>query len=121
MPGQLDNVLRPVAERLIEQFGGPLVYRRVSRAFDASSGKTTQTETVVNVIGTPPEPYNERRLDGTTIQVGDITSSIKALNLGFTPEVGDKVTFDSALWQVVGVTPVYSGALPALYELQLRQ
>ena len=121
MPGQLDSVLRPVAERLIEQFGGAIQYRQVTRAYSASTGKTTESETALSVIGTPPEPYNESRIDGTVVQVGDISTLIKALNLGFTPEVGDKVTFNAETWQVVGVTPIYSGALPAAYELQLRQ
>ena len=121
MVGQLDSVMRPVAERLIEQFGGPMVYSRITETFDATSGKTSQSAATFNVIGTPPAPYNQSRVDGTVVQVGDLKTLLKALNLGFTPAIGDKVDFNSTVWQVVGVRPIYSGALPAAFELQLRQ
>lgn len=121
MAGQLDSVMRPVAERLIEQFGGPMVYSRITETFDAASGKTSQTAATFNVIGTPPAPYNQGRIDGTVIQVADLKSLLKALNLGFTPTIGDRVNFNEMVWQVVGVRPIWSGALPAAYEIQLRQ
>jgi len=121
MPGQLDSVLRPVAERLIENFGIPITYRRLTKTFSAATGKNTTTETLFSTISSPPEPVNNQRIDGTAIQVGDMLTLLKSLNLGFTPSIGDRVTIGADLWQVVGVTPLYSGALVAAYELQLRQ
>lgn len=121
MPGQLDSIMRPVAERLIEQFGGPMVYSRTTESFDVGSGIASQSAATFNVIGTPPSPYKQNRIDGTVIQIGDLETLVKALNLGFEPAIGDKVNFNSTEWQVVGVMPIFSGALPAAYRLQLRQ
>lgn len=126
MPGALDSVLRPVAEKLIEQFGGPATYRVVSESFSATTGVVTATETAYSVIMTPPEPFIQARYAAglgaeAAVQVGDMRALVKGQNLGFTPSLGDRVTYTGTDWQVVGVTPLYSGALPAAYELRLRQ
>ena len=132
MPGQLDAILRPVAERLIETFGGPLQYIRTTETFDASTGKTSQSETTVSVIGTPPEPLSKRLASGEsyravlgevfdTVEAGDLITTVKGLNLGFVPQLGDKVVFNGTTWQIVRIDPLYSGALPAAYTLQIRQ
>lgn len=132
MPGLLDNVMRPVAERLIESFGGPLTYIRTTETFDPDSGKTSQSEVESTVIGTPPVPLSKRLASGEnfravygevfdTVQAGDLITTLKALNLGFTPVIGDKVIFQGTRWQIVRIDPLYSGALAAAYTIQMRQ
>ena len=121
MTGALDNIMRPLAQDLIEKFGGSVSYFQTTETYDATTGKTSQTETERTVVITPPQPYNQNRINDTTIQVGDLETMVKALNLGFTPAIGDKVLFDGSRWQVVSVMPLYSGALAAAYTLQLRQ
>lgn len=121
MPGALDSTLRNVAEQLIERFGGAGTYRRVVETFSAATGQVSKTETLHSVISTPPEPYNQNRIDGDVVQVGDLRTMLKAQNLGFVPSVGDLFTFNGTTWQVVRVEPLYSGAQAAAYEIQLRQ
>jgi len=121
MPGLLDGVMLPLAENLIESFGGAITYTQTSETFSATTGKTTVMETNHSVIMTPPAPYNVNRIDGSVVQVGDLEAMLKAQNLGFVPAAGDKVTFNGTDWQVVGVKPLFSGALAAAYTIQLRQ
>ena len=121
MPGQLDSSLRQAAERLIDAFGGTISYLRTTETFSADTGKITQSETAFTTVASPPEPFRQNRVDGTTIQVGDMKMLLKALNLPFTPTIGDKLIHAGVRWQVVAVMPIYSGELPAVYEVQLRQ
>lgn len=132
MPGQLDTVMRATAERLIEAFGGVIQYIRTTETFDAATGKITQTEATSAVVSTPPVPLSKRQASGQayrnvageifdTVQAGDLVTSIKALNLGFVPAIGDKVIFDGERWQIIRIDPTYSGELAAMYTLQIRQ
>lgn len=132
MPGLLDGIMRNTAERLIESFGGPITYIQTTETFDASVGKTTQTEVAVTVISTPPVPLSKRLASGQdyravygevfdTVQAGDLITTLKAQNLGFVPAIGDKIIFNGSRWQIVRVDPLYSGALAAAYTVQMRQ
>lgn len=132
MPGQLDTVFRPLAERLIEQFGMSMTYIQVAESFDATTGKVTTTETQHSVVGTPPVPLSKRLASGEsyravlgevfdTVEAGDLITTLKAQNLGFTPALGDRLVYNNATWQVVRVDPTYSGELPAVFTVQIRQ
>ncbi|MDH3377780.1 MAG: hypothetical protein OEQ39_12600 [Gammaproteobacteria bacterium] len=121
-----------MAERLIESFGGAILYIQVSESYDPVTGKTSQAETTHNVISTPPVPLSKRLASGQdfravygevfdTVQAGDLITTIKALNLGFVPEIGDKVVLNNERWQIVRIDPLYSGALAAAYTIQIRQ
>jgi hypothetical protein len=132
MPGQLDTVFRPLAERLIEQFGMSMTYIQVAESFDATTGKVTATETQHSVVGTPPVPLSKRLASGEsyravlgevfdTVEAGDLITTIKAQNLGFTPALGDRLVYNDSTWQVVRVDPTYSGELPAAFTVQIRQ
>lgn len=132
MPGQLDNILRPVAASLITAFGATLTYIRTSETFDAETGKSTVTETSLSVVGTPPVPLSKRLASGESfravlgevfdvVEAGDLITTIKALGLGFEPVIGDLIIFNGVRWQIVRIDPLYSGELPAAFTLQIRQ
>lgn len=132
MPGLLDSIMRPVAERLIESFGGAITYIQTAETYDAATGKTTTTETTYSVISTPPVPLSKRLASGQdyravygevfdTVQAGDLITTIKALNLPFVPVIGDQILFNNERWQIVRIDPLYSGELAAAYTIQIRQ
>ena len=121
MTGKLDAVMVPLAKNLISDFGATVTYTQTTETFDPGTGKTSVTEVASSVIITPPEPYKTGRINETTIQTGDMMSSIAAAGISFVPVIGDKVLFAGAEWQLVGIDPVYSGELPAMYNLQLRR
>lgn len=121
MPGKLDSVMVPLANQLIGDFGKTVSYKQRASSYDPSTGKTSFTETETSAIIAPPEPYKQNRIDGTVIQQGDVMTSIAGSSISFVPEISDRVLMNGVDWQVVGVNPVFSGELVALYELQLRQ
>ena len=132
MPGQLDSIFRPLAENLIERFGMSMTYAKITETYNPSTGKATTVETEYAVIGTPPVPLSKRLASGEsyravlgevfdTVEAGDLITTLKAQNLPFTPELGDRLTYRGSKWQVVRVDPTYSGELPATYTVQIRQ
>lgn len=121
MPGKLDSVMVPLANALIGDFGKTVSYKQRASSYDAASGKTTFTETVTSAIIAPPEPYKQSRVDGSVVQMGDVMTAIAGSAISFVPEISDRVLLNDVDWQVVGVNPVFSGELVAMYELQLRQ
>lgn len=121
MPGKLDSVMVPLAKQLIGDFGKTVTYKVRTNSFDVDSGKTTFTETESSAVIAPPEPYKQNRIDGTVVQQGDVMTSIAQSAISFVPKISDRVLLNSVDWEVVGVNPVYSGELVAMYELQLRQ
>jgi len=121
MPGKLDSVLVPLANKLVNDFGKTVTYKQRVSSYDATTGKTTFTETESSAIITPPEPYRQNRIDGTTIQAGDAVANIAGSSISFVPAISDRIDLNGSDWQVVRVNPVFSGEEVAIYELQLRQ
>lgn len=121
MPGKLDSVMVPLANKLIGDFGLTVTYKQVTTSFDVSTGKTTDTEATSSAVVAPPEPYKQNRIDGTTIRNGDIMTAIAQSAIAFTPAINDRVTLNGVDWEVIAVNPVFSGEQVAMYELQLRQ
>lgn len=121
MTGKLDSTFRPLAVNLISDFGSTATWTRQTSTFDPSTGKTTDADTSYSVVISPPAPYNNRRVDGTVIQVGDTMAMLAAEGLAFTPTIGDYLTHKTIRWQVVGLVPIYSGELISAYEVQLRK
>jgi len=86
-----------------------------------TGGVTLGANQPYSVKATPPEPYESRYVNGDTIHADDMRIFIAAKDLEFTPAKGQTVTIDTLKWRIVKVSPVYSGELVALYELQLRR
>lgn len=121
MPGQLDTIFRDLAPKLIGDFGSSATWKSTSEAYSAATGKTTVTETDYSIVISPPEPYNNRMIDGEVIQVGDAQCLLQGKGLAFTPAIADVVLHKTVRWKVVGLNPIYSGELIAAYEVQLRK
>lgn len=122
MPTAFDNIFVPLATQLIDNtFGFDATHRRVSRTYDPATGKNTESNTDTSVKITPPSPYNERRIDNTLIQVGDMMVMMSS-NAGIRPRLDDLFVIGSDIWRVAGpVKPIVSGEETAAYEIQLRQ
>ena len=118
MPGKLDNLDR-TAESLIETFGAPATLQRVTTTFNASSGTTVETTADESIIVTPPEPFDQRRIDGTLIRESDLRTLMKGRSIS-APSIGDRLTLYGETYQVVRSVPAYAGTVPAYYEIQLR-
>lgn len=121
MPGQLDT-LRQTALDLVTKFGKDAVLRRYTSTFNVATGKNVKTSADTAVIITPPDPVNQRWINNGTAKFGDAMCSLAAQGLTVIPDTTtDKLVFDGREWQIVVVSPTYSGQQVALYTLQLRQ
>lgn len=119
---RLDDKLRLTAKSQISKFGKSVTYTSVTRTRNDTTGETEETSTVHSeILATPPASYAISLQDGSGIQQGDVRMSFAALDLPFTPTTKDRVTFDTLVWRVIRITPIYSGELQALWTLQLRQ
>lgn len=122
MTGALDAKARATAERLINKFGKPITIRRTSSTYNPATGSTTETTADHSGNAAPPSPYEERLIDGSLIQVGDMRVTVPARSLSIVPSTTtDTVVMDGATWQLVRVMPLFSGELVATYELQVRK
>ena len=118
---KFDDIFVPLAEQLVDDtFGFDATHRRVTRSYDVATGKNTSTSSDVSVKITPPAPYEQRRIDGTVIQLGD-QRVIMSSRSGVVPQSADFFIIGGQTWQVVAIFPIVSGEQTAAYEVQLRQ
>lgn len=89
--------------------------------YNAATGRTTQSSPdAYTVKSAPPFAYEQRYVNGNTVQEGDLRLLIAGSGQSFVPKVGQKVTFDSGVYRVVSVLPYYSGEDIAAWEVQVR-
>lgn len=123
MATELDLELGPVVVELINEFGKDITFTiGGDNDYDPKTGITDQDgQTTVVVKGSPPAPV--RRFFGAdaVAREGDSKTFIASSGLTFTPKPGLVVEIDSEKWQVVEVTPIYTGELIAAYGLILRR
>jgi hypothetical protein len=118
---KFDDIFVPLASQLIDDtFGFDVTHRRVTRAYDPATGKNTSSNADTTIKITPPAPYEQRRIDGTLIQLGDQRIMISSAS-GVVPISADLFIIGGQTWQVVAIFPIISGESTAAYEVQLRQ
>lgn len=118
---KFDDIFVPLATQLVDNtFGFDATHRRVTRTYDPATGKNTVSNADTTVKITPPSPYDQRRIDGTLIQLGDQRIMISSAS-GVVPQSADLFVIGGATWQVVAIFPIVSGESTAAYEVQLRQ
>lgn len=113
---------RAIAESAIGGAGTVLAFEVRTKTPDPTTGATVLgSATSVEWTGTTPTAYELRQIDGALIQAGDMHTTISAKDITFTPELAQKVTFDSVDWRIQNVRPRFTGALLWGYTLQLRR
>lgn len=122
--GALDSVFRDLASTLIGAFvsNTASLVRAVSVDYDPISGQEMQASVQsYSVKISPPEQFTMDEIDNTTILRYDLKTYIAAKDLVIQPEPRkDTLSFGSVVYNVMKVTPHYSGDQVALWELQLR-
>lgn len=121
MTGALDTKMRATAQRLVDKFGKPVTLRRTTSTFDPDTGTTTEgtTDHSVNAV---IEPYDQRLIDGSIIQTGDMQASFPAKDLSVTPSTAtDIIIMDGDEWQIVNVGFIWSGEEVALFQAHVRK
>lgn len=90
-------------------------------AFEPRLWITLDDEVTTIRKSSPPMAYAKKYIDGQSVHEGDMMTMVAASGLTFDPATGMQVLFDGTKWNIVRVSPIYSGDLIAVYELQLRQ
>lgn len=122
MATELDLELGPVVVELLTEFGKDITFTiGGDNDYDPKTGITDQDgQTTVVLKGSPPTPV--RYFGGDSVaREGDSRTYIASSGLTFTPKPGLVVEIDSEKWQVVSVTPIYTGELVGAYGLLLRR
>lgn len=119
MPGALDGLATATAPALINRLGKTATLTRVTKTQNQATGIATETTTTESVIITPPEPFEERRWPSLTVQDVQSVASVAAQEVA-EPNIGDRLTIDGLVMQVVDKAALYSGNLVALWIMGLR-
>ena len=121
----LDARMVPLALRLINSYGKTIAY---SDASDSTYDPTTGTQAVTRTPYTLKaivQDYSFRGAGGGfasgLIREGDKEIMIAASGLAFLPQAGDRVTVDSVTYTTVNVKTLYSGELPSVFTLHVKQ
>jgi len=128
----LDTKARATADKLISKFGKQVTLTRITEGVynpetgdvgvydpetgDFIAGTTTTTQTVAALV----KDFNGIELLSGLIQAGDRKVSIAALN-ATEPQIGDAMTIDSLVYNVLAVKSIWSGEKVAIYEMQVRK
>jgi hypothetical protein len=117
----LDAKARNTADTLLDKFGKSITLTSiVEGTYDPATGDMS-ANTITNTTHTAIiKDYNGIDFISGVVQAGDRKVMIAALGAP-TPQPADKVTVDSEVYQVVAVRHIWSGELPALYEMQVRK
>lgn len=121
MPTTLDIRMIPRVLAIIAKYGKSATFSASTGTYNPASGNVANTATTYSKKIIPPYAYENKYVDGDIIKQGDMRSGVAASGLEFTPTPGMSVEIDSATWKIIAVSPVYTGELIAMYELQLRK
>lgn len=119
----LDARFRSLARKMTGKYGKAITLRKTESTYDPATGQTTETTTDYAVKTEPPQPYEQRYIDGQLIQTGDMRLLVAATDPGLTdtPDLEWKALMDGDTWQIVTIRPIWSGEQVAAYELQTRR
>lgn len=117
----LDARARDTADKLLDKFGKAITLTSIAEGvYDPTTGEMSGGTTTSTNHAAAIKDYKGIDFISGVIQAGDRKVIIAALGAP-TPQPADKVTIDSEVYQVVAVRHVWSGELPALYEMQVRK
>jgi hypothetical protein len=117
----LDTKARATADKLIGKFGKKVTLTRVTEGtYNPDTGELSGSSTTTQTVAALVKDFNGIELLGGAIQAGDRKVSIAALN-ATEPQIGDTMTVDSLVYNVLAVKSIWSGEKVAIYQLQVRK
>jgi hypothetical protein len=111
----LDSKMQNLSLTLINKFGKSNI-ELLTYNTDFKTVDTSKTITMKGFIDT----FEESDYQNKTIIAGDIKLLVDYLSSGVI-DMKNKIKFDSKVYKIMAIDPVYSGDNIALYELQLRK
>lgn len=123
MPTALDNKLVPKTLAIINKVGRNMDFTLpLASSYDPATGAGIESIwTTYTVKVSPPIDYEQRYVDGDSVQRGDARIFMAASGLPLTPVRDMLVEFDGVTFKAISILPIYSGEQIAAYEVQLRK
>lgn len=103
------------AEAIIDQQGLDMTIRKISAAYDPSTGAAAESNTDLSCRGIfkNVKDFN----NNNTLKRGERIVSISANSLSQAPTADDDLIIDSVTYQIRSVKPVYAADTIILYEI----
>jgi len=108
-----------VATELITEFGKDVTYYQNNNTINPITGELTTSETTFSIRVAPPSAVNISNVDNKVIQAGDMEVILDG-DITFYPEAQDILLLDGIRYNIVAVSPLYSGDLIAIYTIFCR-
>ena len=89
----LYNVFIPLATNLLNTYGATATFRQITRTFNTATRKNTVARRNTTIKIQPPQPYNVSRINGTTIQIGDLMTMVASEALTVVPTTNDLINY----------------------------
>lgn len=129
MTTAFDTRFRSLARRMVDQFGTSATLSRANETMDeVTNMPTVGAPTTYALDISPPTFADIQDIDGVRVLSTDMFTITPAASIGGTNIAGlppnldkDTLTFDGAVYKIVGFNPVYSGDLIAAYKIHLRK
>lgn len=116
----LDSIFPDLAVKEIAINGISATLHSYTGSYDRTTGENTRTETSNTVKVLPMSRVSQRYVDGEVVKVSDSSTLIAAKDLEIAPTIGSKLTANGIKWDIVKVSPIYSGDEVAAYKLFMR-
>lgn len=108
------------AHELLTEFGTTgILIKSVAGVYDVDTGTSTPTETNYTIT-MYEEDASGSDTDGTQVKAGDKLAMISTSGT-VQPETNDRITYQSADWQVVSSTRENANGLAVIYYVTMRK
>jgi hypothetical protein len=114
----LDKSLPKVAQTLLKTFGRTLLFTENRTGTFQPSTNTSPTTVIEHEVKAVITNYREN--DRAGVRTGDKRVILAAKDVDVAPSTEWRFKIDTRNYEVIDVTTIYSGELPALYELMAR-
>jgi hypothetical protein len=118
MTNPLYTRLQATADRLIRKFGQETTITRYTPPDAIEGGDPVPVPYTATVV---PMKYDQREIDGTVIQSGDVQIYISSIGLAIEPQPGDLVKVSGKTFRIINGDPNnYDGITNVVFIVQGR-
>jgi len=120
MTTSFDRKFRPKALALLTKFGKTATLKRLSEhTYDPATSEAAVPPTSYACRFLLDKPSSNKADAG--VRRNTRTGYLAGAAFDFDPRVGDLLVLDNADWQVNVIDPIYSGDLPALFQVGISK
>ena len=120
MTTAFDRKFRPLALKLLTKYGKQATLKRLSEhVYDPATSEAAVPPTSYACRFLLDKPSSNKADAG--VRRNTRTGFLAGIAFDFEPRVGDLLVLDNENWQVGSIDPIYSGDLPALFQIGISK